>query len=102
MSKPPEPSPSFLAWTFTSTSSPTPTGPVSRGYAIQASPSTSIRASPSSSSTTAVTVPRRRLSGIRLAGHVYKGERDVDHPLEVGHGDVLVGRVDVGHAVGEV
>ena len=82
-SNPPEPSPSSRACTFTSTSSPTSIGPVNRGYATHDSPSTSIRASPSSSSTIAVTVPRRRLSGIRLARHVHERERDVDHPLEV-------------------
>src|SRR5438034_3428226 len=101
-SKPPEPSPRSRACTFTSTSSPNSTGPVRPGYATHASPSTSIRASPSTSSTIAVTVPRRRLSGIRLAGHVHERERDVDHPLQVLYRDVLVGRVDVGHAVREV
>src|SRR5262245_30475133 len=101
-SNPPEPSPSARACTFTSTSSPTSTRPVRRGYATHDSPSTSIRVSPSSSSTIAVTVPRRRLSGIRLAGHVHEGERDVHHPLEVRDRDPFVGRVDVDHPVGEI
>src|SRR5438067_5121711 len=101
MSKPPEPSASARAWTFTRTSSPSATGPVSRGYATHGSPSTSIRAKPSCRSTTAVTRPRRRLS-IQRARDVHEPERDIDHPLEVVDGDPLIRSVDVLHAVREV
>src|SRR5687768_18248723 len=102
MSNPPEPSSSSRAWTLTRTSSPNSTGPVVRGYETHGSPSTSIRSSPSRRSTTAVTVPRRRLSGIRLARDVDEREGHVDHSLEIRGGDVLVGRVDLGHPVREV
>src|SRR5919198_6681462 len=98
-SKPPEPSPSAPACTFTITSSPSATAPVKRGYAMQGRPFTSSRTSPSSRSLTAVTTPRRRLS---TAGEVDQLERDGDHALEVGDSDPLVGRVHVGHPVGEV
>ena len=47
-SKPPEPSPSSRACVLTSTSSPSATGPVRRGYAMQGSPSTSRRTRPGS------------------------------------------------------
>ena len=42
-----------------------------------------------------------RLFG-RGAGCIDEGERDVDHRVEIGRGDALVGRVDVGHPVREV
>ena len=35
-------------------------------------------------------------------GGVHERERDVDHRLEIGDRDVLVGRVDLGHPVREV
>src|SRR5919201_6260001 len=82
------------------TSSPSATGPVRSGYATQASPSTSQRTRPACRSTIAVTVPRRRLSGI--PGDLHEGDGHVDHPLEIGDGDPLVRRVDVGHAICEV
>src|SRR5437763_9420959 len=66
---------------------------------MQGSPSTSSRTSPSCRSTSAVTAPRRRLRGTRL---LEERERDVDHPLQVGDGDVLVRSVDLGHPVREV
>src|SRR5918994_7272056 len=94
--KPPLPSASSRACTFTSTSSWSATGPVNRGYAMQGTPSTSRRTSPSTRSTIAVTIPRLSVSGID------DRERDLDHRLEVVHGDVLVGRVDLRHPVGEV
>ncbi len=47
-SKPPEPSPSSRACMLTSTSSPSATGPVRRGYATHGSPSTSRRTRPGS------------------------------------------------------
>src|SRR3989337_1695577 len=100
MSKPPEPSARTRACSFTSTSSPTSTSPVSRGYATQAMPSTSSRTRPGTCSSTAETTPRLRLIGI--LGGVDQGERDVDHRVEVGDGDVLVGCVDLPHPVREV
>src|SRR5919109_4405004 len=66
---------------------------------MHGTPSTSIRASPSCRSSTAVTAPRRRLSGTRL---LEQGQGDVDHALQVGDGDVLLRCVDLGHAVREV
>src|SRR5438874_9954506 len=66
---------------------------------MQATPSTSNRTSPSCRSSTAVTAPRRRLSGTRLLD---ERERDVDHRLEVGDGDVLLRAVDLRHSVREV
>src|SRR5919109_253150 len=84
MSKPPEPRPSSRAWTFTTTSSPTSTGPVRRGYARR------------------VARPSRRVFDVRGLRNLDKSERDVDHPLEVGDCDVLVRRMDCGHPVGEV
>src|SRR6266487_568936 len=99
-SKPPEPRPSSRPWTLTTTSSPSATEPVSAGKATHASPSTSQRTRPSCSSAIAVTVPRRRLSAI--ARDLHERERDVNHPLEVGDRDPLVGRVDVRHPVREV
>src|SRR6476620_718846 len=96
MSKPPEPSSSSRACTFTSTSSPSSTGPVSDGYAMQAPPSTSQRTKSACRSTTRETCPRLSESGID------QRERHVDHRLEVGHGDVLVGGMDVGHPVREI
>src|SRR5262245_307275 len=96
MSKPPLPSSSSRAWTFTSTSSSTTTGPVACGYATHGTPSTSSFTSSSCSSTIAVTRPRLSESGID------QRERDVHHRLEVGDGDPLVGRVDVDHPVREV
>src|SRR5262245_57051510 len=92
-SKPPEPRPSSRAWTFTITSSPSSTSPVSRGYATQGTPSTSQRTSSGSRSTTAVTRPRLSDSAIE------QRERDVHHRLDIGDGDVLIGRVDVRHRV---
>src|SRR5207244_10188025 len=94
--KPPEPSSSSRACTFTITSSPSATGPVSRGYAMHAVPSTSSRTRPSCRSSTAVTVPRLSESGID------QRQRHVDHRLEVRDGDSLVGRVNVRHPVREV
>src|SRR6187551_2282459 len=96
---PPDPSPSSTAWTFTSTSSPSATGPVTPGYATQGRPSTSSRTSPSWRSVTPVTEPRRRLS---TAGGLDELERDVEHRLEVGNGDVLGRGVHQHHPVGEV
>src|SRR5205085_3376009 len=101
MSKPPEPSASSRAWTFTRTSSPSATGPVSRGYATHGAPSTSRRASPSCRSTTAVTRPRRRLS-IGFARNVDECKRHVHHAFEILDSDALVWRVDVLHPVREV
>src|SRR4029079_19249982 len=75
-------------------------GPLSGGYAMPGAPSTSIRASPSSRSTIAVTEPRRSLSGI--ARRVDERKSDVDHSLEVVDGDLLVRGVDVRHPVGEI
>src|SRR6478736_3411684 len=98
-SNPPEPSPRSRACVLTTTSSPSATGPVSCGYATQARPSTSTRASPSCRSCTAVTTPRRRLSGTRF---LEERERDVHHRLEVGDRDVLVRAVDVRHPVREI
>src|SRR4029453_13172879 len=92
-SNPPDPSDSARAWSFTSTSSSTATGPVSRGYAMQGSPSTSRRTSPSCRSRIAVTRPRLSPSGID------QRKRDVDHRVDVGDRDVLVGGVDVRHPV---
>src|SRR6185503_12433700 len=99
-SNPPEPSSSSRAWTFTSTSSPTSTGPVSDGYATHGAPSTSSRTRLSCCSRIAETWPRRRLSGI--PGGVDERERHLDHLVQVGDRDPLVGRVDVGHSVREV
>src|SRR5438093_13363354 len=96
MSKPPLPSPSSRAWTFTRTSSPTSTAPVKPEYAIQGTPSTSSRTSPSCCSTTAVTFPRLSESGID------QRERHVDHRLEIRDGDPLVGRLNVHHPVREI
>src|SRR6266542_6367503 len=100
MSKPPDPSPSSRAWTLTTTSSPSSTGPVSRGYAMHGTPSTSKRTSSGIRSTTALTQPRRRLSAI--ARGVDQAERDLDHRLQIVDGDPLGRRVDVDHAVREV
>src|SRR5438270_7457867 len=99
MSKPPELSASARAWMFTITSSPSATGPVSRGYATHGAPSTSIRTSPSARDTTAVTRPRLSVS---IAGDVDQLERDLDHPLEILDRDALVRRVDVLHPVRQV
>src|SRR5262245_1845467 len=66
---------------------------------MQAMPSTSSSTSDARRSATAVTSPRRRLRGTRL---LEQGERDVDHPIEVRDGDVLLGAVDLGHPVREV
>src|SRR5438094_7376758 len=96
MSKPPDPRPSSWACVFTITSSPSATGPVNRGYATHATPSTSSRTSPSCRSSTAVTTPRLSESGID------QRQRYVDHRLEVRDGDPLVGRMDVHHPVREV
>src|SRR5215207_9289079 len=63
-------------------------------------PSTSIRVSPSSRSTIAVTEPRRSLSGIPRG--VEEREGHADHPLEIVDRDLLVRRVDVRHPVCEV
>ena len=52
-------------------------------------PSTSSRTSPGSSSVIAETVPRLSPSGID------QRERHLDHRVEVGDRDVLVGRVDL-------
>src|SRR5262245_10130625 len=98
-SKPPLPSSSSRAWTLTITSSPSATGPVSRGYATHGVPSTSMRASPSTRSTIAETRPRLSVS---IARYVHERERDLDHPLEVADRDPLVRGVDVLHAVREV
>src|SRR5919109_4869664 len=98
-SKPPEPRPSSSAWTFTMTSSPSATGPVKRGYAMHARPSTSRRTRPSFRSPMLVTVPRRRLS---TACGLDELERHSEHPVQVVHRDLLVGCVDVSHPVGEV
>src|SRR5215212_1781869 len=95
-SKPPDPSPSARACTLTTTSSPTSTSPVVRGYATHGDPSTSRRTRSSSRSVTAVTRPRLSESGIE------ERQRHVDHRLEVGDGDVLGRRVDLGHSVREV
>src|SRR4051794_16120318 len=84
---------------MTSTSSPSATGPVRRGYAMHGAPSTSSRARPSARETTAVTRPRLSLS---IAGDVEERERDLDHPLEVVDRDPLVRRVDVLHPVREI
>src|SRR3990172_4225759 len=67
---------------------------------MHGSPSTSSRTSSGCRSSTAVTTPRRRLSAI--ARGVHEPERDVDHPLEILDGDVLVWGVDLRHAVGEI
>ena len=65
-SKPPEPSPSSRAWTFTTTSSPSSTGPVSRGIGdARRRRRPRSRTSPRAARRTAVTRPRRRLSGTR-------------------------------------
>ena len=45
---------------------------------------------------------RRREDGQTAASHVDERERHLDHALEVGDGDVLVGRVDLHHPVREV
>src|SRR6266545_813959 len=95
MSKPPDPSPSSRALALTITSSPSSTRPVSRGYAMHGTPSTSQRTSSGSSSTIAVTRPRLSDSCIE------ERHGNVDHGAEVVDGDVLVGRVDLCHAVGE-
>src|SRR5947199_9905657 len=100
MSKPPEPSSSSRAWTFTSTSSSSSTGPVSEGYATHAAPSTSSRINASWRSLIAETRPRRRLSGI--ARGLDERQRHLDHRVQVGDGDPLVGRMDVGHPVRDV
>src|SRR4051794_25629259 len=84
---------------MTSTSSPSATGPVRRGYAMHGAPSTSSRARPSARETTAVTRPRLSVS---IAGDVEERERDLDHPLEVVDRDALVRRMDVLHAVREI
>src|SRR5690242_9188382 len=97
MSKPPEPSSSSRAWTLTSTSSPSATGPVNDGYATHATPSTSRRTSASTRSRTAETRPRLRLSGIGRG--VDERKRHLDHLVQVGDGDPLVGGVDVRHPV---
>src|SRR5207245_1316567 len=94
-SNPPEPSPRARAWTLTTTSSPSATGPVSRGYATQGAPSTSRRTRPSNRSPTAVTRPRRRLRV--TTRRVHERQRHLDHPVQVVDGDLLVGRVDVRH-----
>src|SRR3954469_1252216 len=96
MSKPPLPSSSSRAWTFTTTSSPTSTGPVTREYAIQGTPSPWSRTSSGCGSTMAVTVPRLSESGID------QRQRHVDHRLEIVHRDPLVGAVDVDHSVSEI
>src|SRR5262249_33165444 len=98
-SNPPEPSPSSRACTFTTTSSPSATGPVSPGYATHGTPSTSHRTRPSCRSTIALTAPRRRLRGMR---YLDERQRDVHHPLEILDGDSLVRGVDVDHPVREV
>src|SRR5918992_1867441 len=67
---------------------------------MQGEPSTSRRARPSCRSSTAVTVPRRRLSGMARAFRQRQG--DLDHLLEVVDGDLLVGGVDVRHPVREI
>src|SRR5581483_2104228 len=94
-----EPSWRSRACVFTTTSSPSATGPVSVGYATHGTPSTSSRARPSWRSAIAVTTPRRRLSGTRL---LEQRQSHLDHPLQVVDGDVLLRAVDVGHAVREV
>src|SRR3989337_1456567 len=67
---------------------------------MQATPSTSSLTSPSRRSTIAETVPRLRLSCI--SGGIDQSQRHIDHGLDVVDGDVLVGRVDLGHPVREM
>src|SRR6478672_1775793 len=99
MSKPPVPSSSSRARVLTITSSPSATGPVSRGYATHGRPSTSSRDRPSTRSTTAVIRPRLSVS---ISSGIDQRKRYFHHPLEVCHGDALVGRVNVLHAVRQV
>src|SRR5918999_4471160 len=65
-------------------------------------PSTSRRTSPSSRCITAVTVPRRRLSIVRMDAELDELERDTDHALQVGDRNMLVRRVHLLHPVREV
>src|ERR671919_2761098 len=62
-------------------------------------PSTSRRTRPSFRSPMPVTVPRRRLS---TPGGLDELEGHPQHGVQVGDGDLLLGRVDVLHAVREV
>src|SRR5439155_20891565 len=66
---------------------------------MQGAPSTSMRASLSWRSTTAVTRPRLSVS---ISSDIHEGERDLDHALEVVDSDPLVRGVDVLHPVGQV
>src|SRR5919106_3090915 len=66
---------------------------------MHARPSTSRRTRPSFRSPMPVTVPRRRLS---TPGGLDELEGHPQHGVEVGDGDLLLGRVDVLHAVREV
>src|SRR3954451_18441524 len=66
---------------------------------MQGRASTSSRTRPAWGSVTAVTDPRRRLS---IPCRVDELERDVEHRLEVGNGDVLGRGVDLHHPVGEI
>src|SRR5215212_7736068 len=114
MSKPPLPSARSTAAVFTTTSSPTSTGPVRRSNesALRVLPPTStVSSAAGPGRSTAVTVPRRSarwlpLSVVLRLGHPGavrdNAEHHVEHRLERVHGHALVDLVRAEGAVGDV